>query len=155
MENLRNLLEYWPVSCIENRTWNLDKINFPKLPRRTVTAIASIAGQSPAFCELRSKNINFCLNYIFCTMCIWMALFRHPDATSNAYKIFFGLAMVIILQVFGIFKQSTLFWVILTGIYCYVVWNLSFILYYYGEWKRPWEQFSNFSFQKTVSIFIC
>ena len=83
-----------------------------------------------------------------------MDLSRHPDATSNAYKIFFGLAMVIILQVFGIFKQSTPFWIILAGTYCYVVWNLSFILYYYGEWKRPWEQFSNFSFQKTVSICI-
>ena len=36
---------------VKNRTWNLDKTNFPKFSRRTETAIASIAGQSPAFCE--------------------------------------------------------------------------------------------------------
>lgn len=40
--------------------------------------------------------------YVLATLCfIKIYQFRHPDITSNAYKVFFGLGVIMLLEVAG------------------------------------------------------
>ena len=67
--------------------------------------------------------------------------FRHPDVSSNAYKVFFGISVVILVEVTGIFnKNTTFYWISLTILYSLFMMLLSFILYKSDKWKRPWQQ---------------
>ena len=45
---------------------------------------------------------------VLCFMKIYQ--FRHPDVTSNAYKVFVGIALVMFLEVIGIFYEGHFFW---------------------------------------------
>ena len=65
--------------------------------------------------------------------------FRHPDVTASAYKIFFGIALLLLLNVTGIFLNGTLFWIVGLIIYLYFLSHLFFVIYYHGKWRRPWQ----------------
>ena len=65
--------------------------------------------------------------------------FRHPDVTASAYKIFFGIALLLLLNVTGIFLNGTLFWIVGFIIYFYFLSHLFFVIYYHGKWRRPWQ----------------
>ena len=65
--------------------------------------------------------------------------FRHPDVSSNAYKIFFGISLVIFLEVIGIFNGNNAFWIVLALIQITVLGALTSILYQSSKWKRPWQ----------------
>ena len=88
------------------------------------------------------KNFQFdtTFMYVICAlMTIKIYQFRHPDRSSNAYKIFFGLSIIVLLEVLGIYYQSTIFWAIFTIMYLLILIKLSPILYKSGKWKRPWQ----------------
>eukprot|EP00095_Tigriopus_kingsejongensis_P005827 snap_masked-scaffold425_size175135-processed-gene-0.10 protein:Tk05827 transcript:snap_masked-scaffold425_size175135-processed-gene-0.10-mRNA-1 annotation:"sid1 transmembrane family member 1" len=60
--------------------------------------------------------------------------FRHPDVASNAYKVFFGLGLVMFFEVMGIFYESTLFWILSLVAYLGLSLVLTSILYHSGTW---------------------
>ena len=93
------------------------------------------------------QNFQFDTTFMYvisALMIIKIYQFRHPDVSSNAYKIFFFLSLVLLLQVAAdkIISQQVL-WVILTIVYLYVVMQLSSILYNSGKWNTPYQVFKN------------
>ena len=95
---------------------------------------------------------NIC-RYVIAVLCIVKIYqFRHPDVSSNAYKIFTGISVVILLEVTGIFNGSTLFWIVLTIFYIIFIMMLSTILYRVDKWKRPWQQVTLFYFVSNFSF---
>ena len=43
--------------------------------------------------------------------------FRHPDVSSNAHKVFLSIGCVLVLEVCGIYFESTVFWAIFLLLY--------------------------------------
>ena len=72
--------------------------------------------------------------YVIAILCfIKIYQFRHPDVASNAYKVFLGVGVVMLLEVFGIFYESTLFWTSLLLMYFLAAMLLSIIIYQAGK----------------------
>ena len=98
------------------------------------------------------QNFQFDTTYMYViTILIIVKIyqFRHPDVTANAYKIFYGIALLMLGCVIGIYnRETTSFWVFFTIAYLYFLTNLTMILYYMGKWRRPWQ--INFK-----EIFVC
>ena len=98
------------------------------------------------------KNFQFDTTYMYViTILIIVKIYqnRHPDVTANAYKIFYGIALLMLGCVIGIYnRETTSFWVFFTIVYSYFLVNLTMILYYMGKWRRPWQ--INFK-----DIFVC
>lgn len=67
--------------------------------------------------------------------------FRHPDIASNAYKVFFGLGMVMFFEVLGIFFGTTLFWILSLVAYFGLSLVLTSIIYHSGRWSLDWKIF--------------
>ena len=68
--------------------------------------------------------------YVIAILCfIKIYQFRHPDVASNAYKVFLGVGVVMLLEVFGIFYESTLFWTSLLLMYFLAAILLSIIIF--------------------------
>ena len=89
--------------------------------------------------------------YVIAVLCfVKIYQFRHPDVTSNAYKIFAGISIVILFEVTGIFFDNTLFWTILMILYICFIMMLTTILYRVDKWKRPWQQLTVFYFVCTL-----
>ena len=93
------------------------------------------------------QNFQFDTTFMYvisALMTIKIYQFRHPDVSSNAYKIFLFLSLVLLLQAAAdnIISQQVL-WVILTIVYLYVVMQLSSILYNSGKWNTPYQIFEN------------
>ena len=72
--------------------------------------------------------------------------FRHPDVTSSANKIFFGISLVLLLEIIGIHcsgtkkdhpERYTWFWVVLSILYICFILKLAPIMYKSGTWSRP------------------
>lgn len=61
--------------------------------------------------------------------------FRHPDATSNAYKVFFGVGLIMFLEVMGIFNENAVFWTICLVLYLLVCLVITSIIYHSGLWS--------------------
>ena len=61
--------------------------------------------------------------------------FRHPDASSNAYKAFFGIALVMFLEVLGIYMNNTAYWIFLLLLYLSAIILLTSVLYHAGKWS--------------------
>ena len=60
--------------------------------------------------------------------------FRHPDITSNAHKIFLSIGLVMLIEVCGIYFESTTFWVLFLCFYVMVILFLSLVIYHNGIW---------------------
>jgi len=74
--------------------------------------------------------------YVIAVLCfIKIYQFRHNDASSNAYKVFFGIAMIMFLEVLGIFLNNTLFWILSLVLYFLAMLLLSSVLYQVGKWR--------------------
>ena len=74
--------------------------------------------------------------YVIAVLCfIKIYQFRHNDASSNAYKVFFGIAMVMFLEVLGIFLHNTFFWILSLVLYFLGILLLSSVLYQVGKWR--------------------
>ena len=74
--------------------------------------------------------------YVIAVLCfIKIYQFRHNDASSNAYKVFFGIAMVMFLEVMGIFLGNTFFWILSLVLYFLGILLLSSVLYQVGKWR--------------------
>ena len=74
--------------------------------------------------------------YLLAVLCfIKIYQFRHPDASSNAYKAFFGIALVMFLEVMGIYMKNTAFWIFLLLLYLSAIILLTSILYHPGKWS--------------------
>ena len=74
--------------------------------------------------------------YVIAVLCfIKIYQFRHNDASSNAYKVFFGIAMVMFLEVLGIFMGNTFFWILSLVLYFLAMLLLSSVLYQVGKWR--------------------
>ena len=92
--------------------------------------------------------------YVIAVLCfVKIYQFRHPDVTSNAYKIFAGISVVILFEVTGIFFANTQFWIILMILYVFFIMMLSTILYRAHKWKRPWQQLTLFYFVSIRILF--
>lgn len=61
--------------------------------------------------------------------------FRHPDIISNAYKVFFGIGLILFLEVLGIFYHSPLFWTLCLSAYFLLLVLLTSIVYHSGQWS--------------------
>ncbi len=87
--------------------------------------------------------------YVLATLCfIKLYQFRHPDITSDAYKVFFGLAVVMFLEVLGIVVDNGVFWIISLVLYFLALLLLSTILYKMGNWS-----FSHRTLLKMLQVF--
>ena len=76
--------------------------------------------------------------------------FRHPEVTANAYKIFFGFSIVLLLEAIGVYKKDYgWYWGILSLVYIYFMIKMGPILYQSGKWR--WE-LESFSFQ-SINLF--
>ena len=98
------------------------------------------------FCPTK-ENFQFdtTFMYVIAVLCfVKIYQFRHPDMSSNAYKIFTGISIVILFEVIGIFKGSNVFWIILTILYIVFIMMMSTVLYRVDKWKRPWQQLTVF-----------
>jgi len=74
--------------------------------------------------------------YVIAVLCfIKIYQFRHNNASSNAYKVFFGIAMVMFLEVLGIFMGNTFFWILSLVLYFLAMLLLSSVLYQVGKWR--------------------
>jgi len=85
-----------------------------------------------------SENFQFdtTFMYVIAVLCfIKIYQLRHSDATSNAYKAFVGIAMVMSLEVLGIFQNNVFFWIFSLIIYFLVMLVLSSVLYQAGKWR--------------------
>ena len=72
--------------------------------------------------------------YVIAILCfIKIYQFRHPDVSSNAYKAFLGIGLVMLLEALGIFYESTLFWAMLLLIYFFATQLLVILLYQAGK----------------------
>ncbi|XP_059098452.1 SID1 transmembrane family member 1-like [Tigriopus californicus] len=67
--------------------------------------------------------------------------FRHPDIASNAYKVFFGLGLIMFFEVMGIFFGTTLFWILALVTYFGLSLVLTSIIYHSGRWSLDWKIF--------------
>ena len=72
--------------------------------------------------------------------------FRHPDVTSYANKTFFGICLVLLLEVIGIYYSGNkknhpddynCYWVVLSLFYIYIILKVGPILYKSGKWNHP------------------
>lgn len=61
--------------------------------------------------------------------------FRHPDVISNGYKVFFGLGLVLFLEVVGIYYPSRVFWIVVLAIYFLILVLVTGIVYHSGKWS--------------------
>ncbi len=61
--------------------------------------------------------------------------FRHPDITTTAYKVFFGIGLVLFSEAIGIFYGNTVYWVLTLIVYFFLIVCLLAILYHPGEWS--------------------
>ena len=60
-----------------------------------------------------NENFQFDTTFMYLTSTLALIKiyqFRHPDIVSKAYKVFLCLGCVMLLEVIGIFFESTLFW---------------------------------------------
>ena len=74
--------------------------------------------------------------YVIAVLCfIKIYQFRHSDASSNAYKVFIGIAMIMFLEVLGIFLNNTFFWIFSLVLYFLAMLLLSSVLYQAGKWS--------------------
>ena len=74
--------------------------------------------------------------YVIAVLCfIKIYQFRHSDASSNAYKVFFGISMIMFLEVLGIFLNNTFFWIFSLVLYFLAMLLLSSVLYQAGKWS--------------------
>ena len=74
--------------------------------------------------------------YVIAVLCfIKIYQFRHSDASSNAYKVFIGIAMIMFLEVLGIFLNNTFFWIFSLVLYFLAMLLLSSVLYHAGKWS--------------------
>ena len=88
------------------------------------------------------ENFQFDTTFMYVTaalLIIKIYQLRHPGMSSNAYKVFLGISVVIFLNVIGIFQQNTTFWVFLTILETYAIAKLSVILLTTGRWNRPYQ----------------
>ena len=76
--------------------------------------------------------------------------FRHPDVSADAYKIFFGLSIVVLLVMIGIhLKELTatgfaLYWTFFIIVYMTILIKILLVIYTSGKWKRPHEEWQDF-----------
>ena len=77
--------------------------------------------------------------------------FRHPDVSSNAHKVFLSIGFVLVLEVCGIYFESTVFWTIFLILYFTVIVLFSLVIYHSGTWvfgykelPKIWKETSNF-----------
>jgi hypothetical protein len=77
--------------------------------------------------------------------------FRHPDISSNAHKVFLSIGLVMLIEVCGIYFESTVFWVLFLCIYFMVILFLSLVIYHSGTWLRNqktlpqiWQEYLHF-----------
>ncbi len=61
--------------------------------------------------------------------------FRHPDITTTAYKVFFGIGLVLFSEALGIFYGNTAYWTLTLIVYFLLIVCLTAILYHPGEWS--------------------
>lgn len=74
--------------------------------------------------------------YVIAVLCfIKIYQFRHSDVSSDAYKAFLCIAMIMFLEVLGIFLDNTAFWTLTLVIYFIALMFLSSILYQAGKWS--------------------
>ena len=59
--------------------------------------------------------------------------FRHPDLSANAYKLFLVIALIIFMEVIGIFYGSILFWIVFLIGYGFGILLFSFIFYFSNQ----------------------
>ena len=59
--------------------------------------------------------------------------FRHPDLSANAYKLFLVIALIIFMEVIGIFYGSNLFWIVFLIGYGFGIILFSFIFYFSNQ----------------------
>ena len=72
--------------------------------------------------------------YVIAILCfIKIYQFRHPDVSSNAYKAFLGIGLVMLLEALGIFYESPAFWAILLLTYFVVTQLLVILIYQAGK----------------------
>ena len=93
-----------------------------------------------------NENFQFDTTFMYLTSVlaiIKIYQFRHPDIVSKAYKVFLCLACVMLLEVIGIYFESTLFWVLTLLGYSLVCVVLTFILYHSGEYSLNYKVFWN------------
>ena len=68
--------------------------------------------------------------YVIAILCfIKIYQFRHPDVSSNAYKAFMGIGLVMLFEALGIFYGTTLFWAIFLLTYFILTQTLVILLY--------------------------
>ena len=77
--------------------------------------------------------------------------FRHPDVSSNAHKVFLSIGLVLVVEVCGIYFESTVFWAIFLTFYFIIIVLLSLVVYHSGTWAlsfkalpQIWQQTWNF-----------
>ena len=77
--------------------------------------------------------------------------FRHPDVSSNAHKVFLSIGCVLVLEVCGIYFESTVFWTIFLILYFIFIVIFSLVIYHSGTWElnykklpKMWQDTSNF-----------
>ena len=93
-----------------------------------------------------NENFQFDTTFMYLTSTLALIKiyqFRHPDIVSKAYKVFLCLGGVMLLEVLGIFFESTLFWVLTLIGYALVCVVLTFILYHSGEFSLNYKVFYN------------
>ena len=61
--------------------------------------------------------------------------FRHPDVSSNAHKVFLSIGLVLVLEVCGIYFESTVFWTIFLIIYAIFIILFGVVIYHSGTWN--------------------
>ena len=93
------------------------------------------------------ENFQFDMTFMYVIAALMITKiyqFRHPETSSNAYKLFFGLSCVMLLGVIGIYLEDmegdfTVFWAVLAILYLYVIMKLSRIISSTLKWRRPWQ----------------
>ena len=66
--------------------------------------------------------------------------FRHPDLSANAYKLFLVIALIIFMEVIGIFYGSNFFWIVFLIGYGLGIILISFIFYFSNQLEADRDQ---------------
>ena len=97
-----------------------------------------------------NENFQFDTTFMYVVailMMIKIYQFRHPMASANAYKVFFGIALVLLLEAIGVHRgKSIVYWIIVALVYFIVMLRMGPILYTSGKWGRPWQDYNLESF---------
>ena len=91
--------------------------------------------------------------YVISSLCfIKIYQFRHPDVTSSAYKVFFGLGLIMLIEVLGIYNDNAAFWIVCLVLYFFVSIILTAIVYHEGVWSFDLTLFNRI-YKSTKSAF--